>query len=95
MSIAYRATGLFLSLVLLALGLCVGVESSGAQSFPQKAFISYSSSGINFMDLFLGKDKNFFREEGLEPANSNECHHSDQRRHLRAGGCFGFCRKRH
>ena len=67
MSIAYRATGLFLCLVLLALGLCVGVESSGAQSFPQKAFISYSSSGINFMDLFLGKDKNFFREEGLEP----------------------------
>ena len=67
MSIAYRATGLFLCLVLLALGLCVGVESSGAQSFPQKAFISYSSSGINYADIFLAKEKGFYREEGLEP----------------------------
>src|SRR5712692_5143844 len=38
-----------------------------AQAPLQKVFISYSSSGINSMDLFLGKDKGFFREEGLEP----------------------------
>ena len=69
MSVAYRATQLVLCLFLLALGLCVGIESSGAQTSPQKAFISYSSSGINFMDLFLGKDKNSFREEGLEPVS--------------------------
>ena len=67
MSIVARATRLLLWLFLLEFAFCVGVESSGAQTFLQKAFISYSSSGINFMDLFLSKDKNFFREEGLEP----------------------------
>jgi hypothetical protein len=69
MSIVPRATRLLLCLFLLEFALCVGIESSGAQTSPQKAFISYSSSGINFMDLFLGKDKNFFREEGLEPVS--------------------------
>jgi len=29
--------------------------------------IAYASSGLNFADLFLAKDKGFFREEGLEP----------------------------
>jgi NitT/TauT family transport system substrate-binding protein len=33
----------------------------------QRVKIAYASSGINYADLFLGKDKGFFREEGLEP----------------------------
>jgi hypothetical protein len=64
MSIVARATRLRLWLFLLEFAFCVG---SGAQTSLQKAFISYSSNGINFMDLFLSKDKNFLREEGLEP----------------------------
>jgi NitT/TauT family transport system substrate-binding protein len=37
-----------------------------AQAPSQRVRISYSSTGINFMDLFLGKDKGYFRDEGLE-----------------------------
>jgi hypothetical protein len=52
MSIVARATRLLLWLLLLEFAFCVGAESSGAQTSLQKAFISYSSSGINFMDYF-------------------------------------------
>ena len=38
-----------------------------AQVTPQRVRIAYASSGINFADLFLAKDKGYFREEGLEP----------------------------
>ena len=43
-----------------------GVDAS-AQSVPQNARIAYSSSGINYADIFLAKEKGYFREEGLEP----------------------------
>jgi len=33
----------------------------------QKVRIAYASSGINYADIFLGKEKGFYREEGLEP----------------------------
>jgi len=38
-----------------------------AQTSLQRVRIAYASSGLNFADLFLAKDKGFFREEGLEP----------------------------
>jgi NitT/TauT family transport system substrate-binding protein len=33
----------------------------------QPVRIAYASSGLNFADLFLAKDKGFFRDEGLDP----------------------------
>jgi ABC-type nitrate/sulfonate/bicarbonate transport system substrate-binding protein len=33
----------------------------------QRVRIAYASSGLNYADLFLAKDKGFFREEALEP----------------------------
>jgi ABC-type nitrate/sulfonate/bicarbonate transport system substrate-binding protein len=38
-----------------------------AQAPLQRVAIAYSSTGVNYVDLFLGKEKGFFREEGLEP----------------------------
>lgn len=36
------------------------------QAGPQKARMAYSSRGIYIMDLFIAKEKGFFREEGLD-----------------------------
>src|SRR5919106_3805910 len=44
-----------------------GSTNVQGQTAPQRVKIAYASSGINYADLFLGKDKGFFREEGLEP----------------------------
>jgi ABC-type nitrate/sulfonate/bicarbonate transport system substrate-binding protein len=38
-----------------------------AQTPLQKVTISYSSSGITSIEFFIAKEKQFFREEGLEP----------------------------
>ena len=38
-----------------------------AQAPLQRVAIAYSSTGVNYVDLFLGKEKGYFREEGLEP----------------------------
>jgi NitT/TauT family transport system substrate-binding protein len=57
---------LFLGLFLLAAGVIQGVGTVGAQTL-QKVRIAYASSGINYADIFLGKEKGFYREEGLEP----------------------------
>ncbi len=54
-------------LLLLSLFVFAGVERLAAQTAPQRVRIAYSSSGINYADLFLGKDRGFFREEALEP----------------------------
>jgi NitT/TauT family transport system substrate-binding protein len=54
-------------LLLISLFVFGGVESLAAQTPPQRIRLAYSSSGINYVDLFLGKDKGFFGEEGLEP----------------------------
>jgi NitT/TauT family transport system substrate-binding protein len=40
---------------------------SRAQPSLQRVRIAYSSTGVNYVDLFLGKEKGYFREEGLEP----------------------------
>jgi ABC-type nitrate/sulfonate/bicarbonate transport system substrate-binding protein len=57
-------TGLLLLLSFLFL---VGASTSVAQTLPQQVTIAYASSGINYADLFLAKEKGYFREEGLEP----------------------------
>jgi NitT/TauT family transport system substrate-binding protein len=45
----------------------VGIRETVAQAPGQKVRIAYSSTGVNYVDLFLGKEKGYFREEGLEP----------------------------
>src|SRR2546428_13586140 len=46
----------------------LAVETITAQTLPlQKVRIAYASSGINYADIFLAKEKGFYREEGLEP----------------------------
>lgn len=40
---------------------------AAAQTAAQRVRIGYSSSGVNYVDLFLAKEKGYFREEGLEP----------------------------
>ena len=43
-------------------------ETILAQTLPlQRVRIAYASSGINYADIFLAKEKGFYREEGLEP----------------------------
>jgi len=59
--ISLRRLALSTWLILLA------TEQSIAQTSLQKVRIAYSSSGVNYIDLFLGKEKGYFREEGLEP----------------------------
>ena len=56
-----------LCLIFGALLLLSGAGTSAAQTSPQRVRIAYSSSGVNYVDLFLGKEKGYFREEGLEP----------------------------
>src|SRR5437899_10461227 len=59
--ISLRVLVLSVSLTLLA------GEQSKAQTSLQRVRIAYSSSGVNYIDLFLSKEKGYFREEGLEP----------------------------
>ena len=47
-------------------GSFLAVETITAQTL-QKVRIAYASSGINYADIFLAKEKGFYREEGLEP----------------------------
>jgi NitT/TauT family transport system substrate-binding protein len=51
------------ALILLGVGIC----ETAAQAPGQRVRIAYSSTGVNYVDLFLGKEKGYFREEGLEP----------------------------
>ena len=39
----------------------------GAQTPPQKLSISMSSTGMPSIELYIAREKNFFREEGFEP----------------------------
>jgi NitT/TauT family transport system substrate-binding protein len=39
----------------------------GAQTTPHKVTISYSSTGMPSIQLFIAREKGFFREEGIEP----------------------------
>ncbi|HEY6999458.1 MAG TPA: ABC transporter substrate-binding protein, partial [Candidatus Binatia bacterium] len=54
--------------LLLHLGLIILLAGgAGHAQTLQNTRIAYSSSGINYADLFLAKEKGYFREEGLEP----------------------------
>lgn len=45
----------------------IGAFDAGAQAPLQKVTISYSSSGMPTVDWLIAKERQFFREEGLEP----------------------------
>jgi ABC-type nitrate/sulfonate/bicarbonate transport system substrate-binding protein len=42
-------------------------RSAGAQGTAQKLSISMSSTGMPSIQLFIAREKNFFREEGFDP----------------------------
>jgi NitT/TauT family transport system substrate-binding protein len=54
-------------LFVVAFVLCLAAGTSSAQTPLQRVRIAYASSGINYADIFLAKEKGFYREEGLEP----------------------------
>jgi len=54
-------------LACLPLIFLLGGGTAHAQIPLQYSRIAYSSSGINYADLFLAKEKGYFREEGLDP----------------------------
>lgn len=58
---------LLIFLSLSALSVSIAGSESSAQSPLQKVLISYSSGGITSIDLFIARERGFFREEGLEP----------------------------
>jgi ABC-type nitrate/sulfonate/bicarbonate transport system substrate-binding protein len=41
-------------------------QDAYAQAPLQRARIGYASSGVNFADLFMARDKGFFEDEGLD-----------------------------
>lgn len=57
---------MLLLLSILVIPFLLTVDAS-AQTPSQKAVISYSSGGITSIDLFIAREKGFFREEGLDP----------------------------
>ena len=59
---------LSLSLLIALFFLAVGAMNSSGQAQPlQKITLSYSSSGMPTVDWLIAKERQFFREEGLEP----------------------------
>lgn len=54
-------------LLFIAWSLFVDGGEAIAQTALQIARIAYASSGINYADIFLAREKGFYREEGLEP----------------------------
>ena len=63
----FKTLPILLCLFVIAAGFFVGASRISAQTPLQKVNIAYASSGINYADIFLAKEKGFFREEGLEP----------------------------
>jgi NitT/TauT family transport system substrate-binding protein len=56
-----------LTLQLVSLMLLFGVAVASAQAPLQKLSISMSSTGMPSIQLFIAREKGFFREEGFEP----------------------------
>jgi ABC-type nitrate/sulfonate/bicarbonate transport system substrate-binding protein len=59
----------YATLCLVATFCCLlhsGAGEAFAQAQPQKVKIAVSSRGIAFIDLYIARDRGFFREEGLE-----------------------------
>jgi ABC-type nitrate/sulfonate/bicarbonate transport system substrate-binding protein len=61
-----RGIGL-IPILLIGIALVAPVELLGAQNQPQKLSISMSSTGMPSIELFIAREKGFFREEGFEP----------------------------
>ena len=56
------------SILRLAIGcLLFFALDAGAQTAPQKVSVSMSSTGMPSIQLFIARDKGFFREEGFDP----------------------------
>ena len=56
------------SVIILIVVLSVwSVERLSAQTAPQKINISMSSTGMPSIQLFIAREKGFFREEGFDP----------------------------
>jgi ABC-type nitrate/sulfonate/bicarbonate transport system substrate-binding protein len=53
--------------LLLCLILFLPIGPSIGQTPPQQVKVAYASSGINYADIFLAKERGYYREEGLEP----------------------------
>jgi NitT/TauT family transport system substrate-binding protein len=62
-----RRTGLALVVLLVGAAVFAPVERLAAQSQLQKINISMSSTGMPSIELFIAREKGFFREEGFEP----------------------------
>ena len=56
-----------LSVAITVLFLLLGLFELGAQAPLQKVTLSYSSSGMPTVDWLIAKERQFFREQGLEP----------------------------
>ncbi len=52
---------------LISLAILFGAEIAGAQAPAQKLSISMSSTGMPSIQLYIAREKGFFREEGFEP----------------------------
>jgi NitT/TauT family transport system substrate-binding protein len=50
----------------VAIGFLPGARDANAQTPLQKASVSMSSTGMPSIQLFIGKEKGFFREEGID-----------------------------
>ncbi|MGH7835741.1 MAG: hypothetical protein ACREQK_19005 [Candidatus Binatia bacterium] len=50
-----------------AIALLLGTGERFPQTPPQKITMSYSSTGMTSIQLFIARDKRMFREEGIEP----------------------------
>ena len=61
----YREEGMVKNYVLGLLIIFALAGSAGAQSAPERIRISYSSSGITSIDLFIARDKKYFQEQKL------------------------------
>jgi ABC-type nitrate/sulfonate/bicarbonate transport system substrate-binding protein len=68
LQLVFRTGRSLVFLVAIALGSFLTVQAIAVQTLPlQRVRIAYASSGINYADIFLAKEKGFYREEGLEP----------------------------
>jgi ABC-type nitrate/sulfonate/bicarbonate transport system substrate-binding protein len=58
---------IFLASLSCALALLLGTGGAFAQTPAQKITMSYSSTGMTSIQLFIARDRKMFREEGIEP----------------------------
>jgi ABC-type nitrate/sulfonate/bicarbonate transport system substrate-binding protein len=62
-----RRVSTVLTAQLVSLAILFGAELASAQAPLQKLSISMSSTGMPSIELYIAREKNFFRQEGFEP----------------------------